>query len=108
MPLNDPEIDASVAFALGLFTLNIKPDAASAVKWFARSAELADGDARMEAELHLALAAERLPDDRKSKILPDLIHRLEIAIPKSSDLGSRIKELTDKHKAQTGFGEESA
>ena len=108
VPLNDPEIDASVAFALGLFTLNIKPDAASAVKWFARSAELADGDARMEAELHLALAAERLPDDRKSKILPDLIHRLEIAIPKSSDLGSRIKELTDKHKAQTGFGEESA
>lgn len=108
MPPTDPEIDASVAFALGIFALNINPDAASAVKWFARSAELAEGDARLEAELHLALAAERLPGDRKSKILPDLIHQLEMAEPEGSDLGSRIKELTVRFRARTGTGEETA
>lgn len=108
MPPADPGIDASVAFALGIFALNIKPDSASAVKWFARSAELAEGDARLESELHLALAADRLPADRKSRILPDLIHQLELAEPEGSDLGSRIKELTVRYRARTGTGEETA
>lgn len=108
IPVTDPEIDAPVAFALGLYTLNVRPEAASAVKWFARAAELAEGDARLEAELHLALAADRLPADRRSKILPDLIHQLEVVTPESSDLGSRIKELTDRYRLHNGLKEETA
>lgn len=108
LPATADEIDASLAYALGIFHLNITPDANAAIKWFARSAELADGDARLDAELHIALAAERLPDGPKTKILPDLVHQLDTAKPLRGDLGSRIKELTDRYRAQSGAREETA
>lgn len=108
LAVTDPEIDASVAFALGIFNLNIDPDAANAVKWFARAAELSSGDFRLNAEFHLALAADRLGEGPKARILPDLIHQLEISNPENSDLGSRIKELTDRYRARTGMKEDTA
>jgi len=108
LAVTDPEIDASVAFALGIFHLNIEPEATSAIKWFARAAELSNDDARLNAEYHIALSADRLTDGAKNRILPGLIHKLQIADPLSSDLGSRIKELTDKYKAQSGPREETA
>jgi SAM-dependent methyltransferase len=108
LPVTSDEIDASVAYALGIYHLNIAPDANAAIKWFARSAELANGDARLDAELHIALAAERLADGPRARILPDLIHQLEIANPVRGDLGSRIKELTDRYRAQSGAREETA
>ncbi len=108
LPVSADEIDASVAYALGIYHLNIAPDANAAIKWFARSAELAEGDARLDAELHIALAAERLPDGQKARILPGLLHQLETAHPQDGNLGSRIKELTDRYRTQSGAREETA
>jgi SAM-dependent methyltransferase len=94
----DPQISASVAFALGIYSLNIKPDPAIAAKWFARAAELSTGEDRVNSHFHLALAAMRLPQSQQSRILPDLIHQIENASVSDSDLGSRIDALVSNYK----------
>jgi SAM-dependent methyltransferase len=100
LPTNDPQISASVAFALGIYSLNIKPEPAAAVKWFARAAELSTQNDRVNAQYHLALAALRLPQPQQSKILPDLIQQIETASVPDSDLGSRIDALVSNYKKQ--------
>mgnify|MGYP000097271337 CR=1 FL=1 len=101
----DPAISQPVAYALGIYHLNVDPDAARAMKWFSRAAELAHGKARIDAEYHLALAAERLPATQRDTILPDLLRQLGQHSGSSGDLGSRIKALADRYKAQGGTRE---
>ncbi|GJL97973.1 MAG: hypothetical protein DHS20C06_17900 [Hyphobacterium sp.] len=97
---NDPQISPSIAFALGIYSLNIKPDPAIAAKWFARAAELSSNEDRVNAHFHLALAAMRLPHAQQSRILPDLIQQFENASVTDSDLRSRIDALVANYKKQ--------
>ena len=99
------DLSAPVAFALGLYQLNIEPDAPAAMKWFARAAETSTGDQRLEAELHLALAAQRLPAAQRDRALPDLVAQLEKAQPVDPHLGSRIKDLAASYSQQAGTRE---
>ncbi len=94
------QISSSVAFALGIYSLNIEPDAPTAIKWFARAAELSSNEDRVNAQFHLALAAMRLPPAQQSRILPGLIQQIENVSVPDSDLGSRIDALVSKYKKQ--------
>ncbi|WP_421792892.1 class I SAM-dependent methyltransferase [Hyphobacterium sp.] len=107
-PVEHPEICRSTAFGLGIYSLNIKPDATAAVKWFARAAELSVEDQKLDAEFHLALAANRLPDKERDLILPDLLRKLEKEVPENSDLNSRVRLLADRYRAETGLRETHA
>ncbi|MEE2525558.1 class I SAM-dependent methyltransferase [Hyphobacterium sp. HN65] len=95
----------SIAFALGIYHLNIEPDATEAMRWFAAAREFASGDERINAELHLAIAAERLPEARRRNTLPALLGQLQKTHPSDPDLGSRIKDLAARYNAGAGTKE---
>lgn len=99
------DMPASVAFALGLFHLNVEPDPAEAMRWFALARERSDGDARIDAELHLAIAAGRLSGSQRREALPPLIGQLQKARPSDPILGSRIKDLAARYSAGEGSEE---
>jgi SAM-dependent methyltransferase len=98
-------IPQPVAFALGIFHLNMAADPAAATTWFGIAAEKASGDARAEARLHQAIAAERLAPDHRSQILPNLLAELQKERPIDPLLGSQIEELTARYSAQSGSKE---
>lgn len=104
----DPQVSESLAFALGIYCLNMEPDAEASAKWFMRAAELSDGEVQLKAEYHLALAVERLPPKERGTILPDLIRKLRHDAPENGDLGSQIRALADRYDTKTGLKGASA
>lgn len=98
-------VSGPVAFALGLFHLNMDPDPIKALEWFAEVAEKAAGDDRTRALLHQAIAAERLPAADRRHVLPNLLSQLQKQQPHDPHLGSQIGELTARYSAQSGTRE---
>ncbi len=99
------DITSPVAFALGLFHLNMAPDPLEAMSWFGVAAEKSADDDRTKALLHQAIAAERLPADDRRRVLPNLLSQLQKEPPHDPLLGSQIGELTARYSAQSGTRE---
>jgi SAM-dependent methyltransferase len=100
---NAPDaISQPVAFALGLYHLNMAANPEQALAWFRTATEKASGPDRSQSLLHQALATERLSPADRQEILPNLLTQLEKEPGLDPHLESQIRELAARYNPQSG------